>query len=444
MLHDRYGNLMSTSSQGAVAKFDLACELIRLYRGDPIAALDAVLDDDPDCAMAWAARAGILVQQEDKAYCEEAERSIRAGAAADGNERERSHLEAARHWLEGRIHEATTGFARIAQEHPRDLIALQGAHLGCFYLGRQSELRDWPVQALRAFGRSDDGYHAVLGMAAFGYEECGDYAHAEAAGREAVAIEPRDVWAVHAVAHVNEMRGDVKSGIPWLRDSADSWAPENGFAFHNWWHLALLHLDNGAMDEVLKVYDTKVRRDDPSSLLLEWIDASALLWRLKLEGVDTGSRWQSLAASWERAAEDGHYAFNDLHAIMAFLGAGRSHDVARTLAAMRRAAAGETDNAYMTRAVGLPLAQAFVAFEAGKYADTVETIGAVRGIAQRFGGSHAQRDILTLTMLHAAIRAGMKPLAEALAAERLAHKPQSPWAKALAQRARGLGTSAAA
>ena len=41
--------------------------------------------------------------------------------------------------------------------------------------------------------------------------------------------------------------------------------------------------------------------------------------------------------------------------IMAFLGAGRSRDVERTLAAMRRVAAGETDNAYMTRAVGLPL-----------------------------------------------------------------------------------------
>ncbi len=259
MLKDRYGNLMSTSSRAAVEKFDQACELIRLYRGDPIAALDAVIEDDPDCAMAWAARAGILVQQADKAYCEEAERSIRAGAAANGNERERAHLEAARHWLEGRIHDATTGFARIAQDHPRDLIALQGAHLGCFYLGRQSELRDWPVQSLRAFGRGDDGYHAVLGMAAFGYEECGDYARADAAGREAVEMEPRDAWAVHAVAHVNEMRGDVKRGIPWLRDSADSWAPENGFAFHNWWHLALLHLDNGAMDEVLKLYDTKVR-----------------------------------------------------------------------------------------------------------------------------------------------------------------------------------------
>jgi len=443
MLKDCYGNLMSTSSPGAVAKFDQACELIRLYRGDPIAALDAVLEDDPDCAMAWAARAGILVQQTDKAYCEEAERSIRAGAAANGNDRERAHLAAARDWLEGRIHEATAGFARIAQEFPRDLIALQAAHLGCFYLGRQSDLRDWPLQALRSFTRGDDGYHAVLGMAAFGHEECGDYARAEAAGREAVSLDPRDAWAVHAVAHVNEMRGDVRSGIPWLRDSADSWAPENGFAFHNWWHLALLYLDNGATDEVLKLYDTKVRRGD-SPVLLEWIDASALLWRLKLEGVDAGARWQSLAASWERTTDDGYYAFNDLHAVMAFLGAGRSQDVSRTLAAMRRAAAGSTDNAYMTRAVGLPLAEAFVAFDAGRYAETVEKIGAVRGVAQRFGGSHAQRDVLTLTMLHAAIRGGMKPVAEALAAERVSHKPDSPWARRLSQRAQATGTRAAA
>ncbi len=180
MLQDRYGNQMSTTSRAAAAKFDEACEMIRLYRGDPIAALDAVIEQDPDCAMAWAARAGVLVQQADSAYLDQAERSIRAGAAANGNDRERAHLEAARHWLEGRIHDAAIAFARIAQEHPRDLIALQAAHLGCFYLGRQSELRDWPVQSLRAFRAGDDGYHAVLGMAAFGHEECGDYARAEA------------------------------------------------------------------------------------------------------------------------------------------------------------------------------------------------------------------------------------------------------------------------
>jgi tetratricopeptide (TPR) repeat protein len=335
-------------------------------------------------------------------------------------------------------------YARIAREHPRDLIALQYAHIGCFFLGRASDLRDWPLQALRTFQRGDVGYHAVLGMAAFGLEECGDYARAEALGKEAVSIEPRDGWAVHAVAHVNEMRGDTDNGIPWLADNAPSWAPESGFAYHNWWHLALLHLDRGDTREVLRLYDAQVRPDPNAQILLEWIDASALLWRLHLEGVDVAERWAPLADCWSRAAEDGIYAFNDLHALMAFIGAGRDGDVARTLASMRRAAQRDDDNGAMTRMVGLPVAEAFAAFAAGRYSDAVEPLLAKRGIAHRFGGSHAQRDILTLTALHAALRGGFGVAAEALGAERLAHKPHSPWAGRLATRARALGAQKAA
>src|SRR5262249_50278465 len=151
-----------------------------------------------------------------------------------------------------------------------------------------------------------------------------DYARADAFGREAVEADARDGWAVHAVAHVNEMRGDLDAGIPWLADNAEQWAPESGFAYHNWWHLALLHLDRGDGSAVLTLYDEKVRPNPDAQVVLEWIDASALLWRLKLEGVDVGDRFDKLAACWTRAGEDAFYAFNDLHAIAAFLGAGRA------------------------------------------------------------------------------------------------------------------------
>src|SRR5690606_286988 len=221
-------------------------------------------------------------------------------------------------------------------------------------------------------------------------------------------------------------------------DNAQHWAPESGFAYHNWWHLGLLYLDQGDTAKVLKLFDEKVRPDPNAQVVLEWIDASAMLWRLHLEGVDVGPRFEHLAACWQRAGEDAIYAFNDLHAIMAFLGAGRAADAERTLKAMRKAAADGGDNAYMTRKVGLPLAEAFMAYEAGRYSDCVEKIMATRGIAQRFGGSHAQRDILTLTAMHAALRGGLAGAAEAIAAERLAHKPQSPWAGRLARRAREL------
>lgn len=442
MLQDRYGNPVSTRSRAAVDKYDEALELIRLYRGDPIAALDAALEEDPNFTMAWAARAGVLVQQTDKAYIGEIDRSLNAGLAAGGNERERAHLAAAQAWSRGHMDDSISKYARIAQDNPTDLFAVQTAHIGCFFTGRQHELRDWPLQAMRAFKRGDDGYHALLGMAAFGLEECGDYARAEAFGSEAVSLDPRDAWAVHAVAHVHEMRGDIERGVPWLRDSAQDWSPENGFAYHNWWHLALLHLDRGDAKSAIAMYDTKVRPNADATVILECIDASALLWRLHLEGVDTGHRFAKLAASWERCIDDGHYAFNDLHAIMAFLGAGRRKDAERVLTTMRSAAMKTDDNAYMSRAVGIPLGEAFLAFDMGRYAETVEKIASVRGIAQRFGGSHAQRDILSLTALHAALRGGLKQTAEAFASERVAHKPESPWARNLAERARKLKAAA--
>jgi tetratricopeptide (TPR) repeat protein len=438
MLKDRYGNPASTQSSAAMERYNEALDLIRLYRGDPIAALDAAIAEDPDFGGAWAARAGLLVLQTDKAYAEETAKSLRAGAEAKLNERERGLLQAAQDWAEGRYADGTARYARIAQENPRDVLAVQYAHNGCFFLGLQQELRDGPLQALRAFRQGEDGYSYIQGMAAFGMEECGDYARADIYGRQAVEADPRDGWAVHAVAHVNEMRGDLDAGIPWLADNAQHWAPESGFAYHNWWHLALLYLDRGDIAQVLKLYDEKVRPDPNAQIALEWIDASAMLWRLHLEGIDVGDRFDTLAACWQRAGEDAFYAFNDLHAIMAFLGAGRAIDAERTLKAMRSAAADGGDNAYMTRKVGLPLAEAFVAFEAGRYGECVEKIAATRGIAQRFGGSHAQRDILTLTALHAALRGGFAATAEAFAAERLMHKPQSPWAGRLARQAREL------
>lgn len=432
-MKDRYGNAVSTASRQALEHFNQACELIRLYRGDPIAALDAALEQDEQMSIAWAVRAALLAQTTDKMFAEEVRRSLRAAKAAGCNDRERAHIAAAQLWAEGRMREATIAYAKIAREHPRDLLAVQLGHTGCFFTGMQSDLRDIPLQALRATAKNDDGYHALLGMAAFGLEECGDFDRAQAMGEEAVSIEPGDAWAVHAVAHVHEMRGDLEAGIPWLANSSDAWAPDNALAYHNWWHLALLHLDKGEIDETLRLYDKGVRPEQ-SDLVMEEVDASALLWRLHLEGVDVSSRFAPLADTWKRAAEDGFYAFNDAHAIMAFIGAGRLDDARKTVAAMERALDRGGDNAMMTRDIGLPLGRALVDFAEGRFGQCADAVLAVRPIAQRFGGSHAQRDILTLTALHAAIRGGETETARALSAERLTHKPHSPWARRLAQR----------
>ena len=170
-------------------------------------------------------------------------------------------------------------------------------------------------------------------------------------------------------------------------------------------------------------------------MALETLDATALLWRLHLRGVDGGARWADLADTWAPMAEDGYYAFNDMHAMMAFVATGRDADADRLLAAQARSIAAGGTNAMMTAEVGLPVCRALRAFGAGDYGTAVDLLAPVRAVAHRFGGSHAQRDVLALTLVEAALRGGRADLAQALATERTDAKPGSPFNWRLSARA---------
>ena len=98
----------------------------------------------------------------------------------------------------------------------------------------------------------------------------------------------------------------------------------------------------------------------------------------------------------------------------------------------------------MTREVGLPAALGIQAFGRGDYARAIELLRPVQGKANRFGGSHAQRDIFSWTLTEAAVRANDKPLASALIAERQMRKPESPLNRAWLNRARLIGKQDAA
>ena len=74
----------------------------------------------------------------------------------------------------------------------------------------------------------------------------------------------------------------------------------------------------------------------------------------------------------------------------------------------------------MAREVGLPLMRGLLAFARGDDDAAADLLYAARGEAQRFGGSHAQRDLIDQTLLAAAARgsrAGTRPRAD----QRTAH-----------------------
>lgn len=408
--------LTGATPQGEAA-FERAAHELRCFIGDPVAAVAEALEHAPAMTMAHVLHAYLNLLGTEPAGLPAAAASLASAQALPANPRERLHLAAVRHLVAGRWRAAGRVLEDLSAEYPHDALALQVGHQIDFFTGDSRMLRDRIARVIQAWSKDAPGYHAVLGMYAFGLEETGDYVRAEAYGRHSVELERRDGWGWHAVSHVMEMQGRRGEGIAWLRSDPDGWSAESFFAVHNWWHLALFHLGLDEVDEVLRLFDQPIY-GARSGVAMDMIDAASLLWRLHLRGVPLGDRWQPLADQWAPHAPAGHYAFNDVHATMAFLGAGRSREVEAVLAAQRRALTRDDDNAGFTREVGLPATQALIAFWNGDYPAAVEGLRPIRSYAHRFGGSHAQRDLIDMTLIEAARRAGNTALHRALEAER--------------------------
>lgn len=444
---DLRGLSVSGASQAALESFEQALSEFQCYIGNPFAAVDRAITAAPDFVMAHCFKAYLNIAATEAAALADARAALAAAKRCKANERERLHIAAIECFVAGEFDRAVGRLDDVLVAYPRDALALQLGHQFDFFRGDARNLRDRVARVMHAWTPADAGYHALLGMLAFGLEECGDYARAEATGREAVSLNMRDGWAWHAVAHVMEMQGRREEGIAWLGGHGQPWAKDSFFAVHNWWHLALYHLDLDQTPRTLEIYDGPVR-GGRSKIALEMIDASAMLWRLKLRGVDVGDRWSELAESWAAMVDDGWYAFNDVHAMMAFVGTGRWDLADRQLATMVRSLERDGSNQAMTGEVGLPVSRAIYAFGRGDYGAAVDLLRPIRSIAGRFGGSHAQRDLLDLTLLEAASRGRRFELLQGLAHERDFVRPNDRQAKryrsAAAEALSRLRSSAAA
>lgn len=372
---------------------------LQLGEGDPLHPARRAVVEAPRSAASHLLLATLLAYSRDPCEFAEATKAVARLAALPLDDRERAHAGALQEAvLHGDYRSARAGYDRLLHEAPRDFLALWASQLVDYYLGEPQATRARVERVLPGWSASNPGYHAVLAMHAFGLEECGDYAAAEDAARRALELESGDRRALHALLHVFEMEGRPEEGLRWVA----ACSRHGELANHLWWHAALFHVQQGNAEAALAVYERRMRLGS----LAELIDASALLWRLSLVGIEAGAWFAALAERWAPHAADGYCAFNDLHAVMAFVGARRWVLAERVLATQkRRLSRAEGANYEMTRLVGLPACRAIVAFARGEHELAERLLRALPPVAHRIGGSHAQRDVLQLTRAAAALGA---------------------------------------
>jgi hypothetical protein len=432
----------SAGSADAIAAHDEALDRFLAASGDPLEVLEPALAAEPGFAAGHLLVAGLAVAAWDKRSFALLRRSLTAmlPLAAAANARERGHFDAARAWLAGEYFKAAEQYAAIVRQWPGDTLALRLTQAACVLIGRSGGHLQVVAPVLAAWRQGMPGYEHVLALHAYALAESGEGARAEESGRRALSLRPQHPSAIHTVTHALLDQGRAAEGARFLAERAADWSGVGGLARHLAWHDALFQLELGRIDRTLAIFDAGQHADTGAA---DAGDAAALLWRIHLEGVDVGDRWRPIAELWAERSGDAFWPLLDVHAMMAFAGAGRDAEADELVRCMESAAKGSTKGASVVRDVALPAARAVLAFGREQYARAADLAAPLRTDLWRLGGSRAQRDTLGLTVLEAAIRGGRGRLAQAIVAERRAAAPLTPRARVQAARAGALADAAA-
>jgi len=245
----------------------------------------------------------------------------------------------------------------------------------------------------------------AIGMHAFALEEMGDTSAALDAAYEADAIDPSVAWVHHTFAHIFKVQRRPAEGLAWLMQRAHHWESCGSSMFtHNWWHALLLLLDVGDTAGALELYDRLIAKKD-ASCVSSFINASSLLARLELRGVEVGSRWVPLAEHARQRIDQHVLAFIDLHFGLSLAFAGDLADcMALKLSAARHASRLDGILRKTWELVALPMTDAIVAYCLGDWSNALRAFDRGMPHIQLIGGSSQQRDIFHELRAYAAHR----------------------------------------
>ena len=419
MLRDAYGLTVSTGSRAAVDAHDRGVRALLGFGAQTVDEFRRAVDADPDFVLARAALAvALYLDEQIPAGRAEMERAVADGAAQTTtlSGRERRHLEALRLFVGGRGNDAIPVMKEILAEHPRDVLLMQRLYFLYFWQGRSADMLETTTAVLPAL--DDDGY--ALGYHAFALEESRRFEEALPLAERALARNPRDAWAVHAIAHVHYERGDNRRGIESLPPQIHPCDHLGYFRNHLLWHLALLHLAEGDYERGGRLFESVFGRI-PITIASDLQDSVALAWRLDLFGHPKSARWTQLAEAARRWIDMPLLLFHDLHVGMA-LSAASDWAAAEEHLERLRARGKKSRNPTLPEVV-VPLLEGLHAFARGDYAGSVARMEPVDARVVEVGGSHAQREVFHDTLLAAALRGGMPERATSLLDRRLAKRP---------------------
>jgi tetratricopeptide (TPR) repeat protein len=423
---DLFGQDTTIASRDALESWNACLSVFMAHGAATPVHLGDTLTKDPSFALGHAVK-GLFYMLLGRSELVETAREAYGLAQASATQipvsaRETSVIKALASWLDGYPSASIQHLEDILAVYPSDTLAMKLSHAIRFVLGDGVGMRKSVEAVMSAYTPDHPGRGYLMGCHAFTLEETGEYARAETVARMGLAISPDDAWGLHAVAHVYDMTADAKGGIEWLTGREQAWAHCNNFRYHVWWHKALMHLDLGQHETVLALYDTEIRADKTDDYR-DISNATSLLSRLELDGVNVGSRWEELADIAATRTEDGCVIFADLHYLLALIGGNRTNAIKTLMGRMHRdAKVNSSEMDALMNTPGLSAAAGLEAFGEAEFQTAFLNLKRARSSMQLAGGSHAQRDVFERLTIDAGIRSGFLDDAEVMLRDRQAKR----------------------
>ena len=379
-MNEEYFHLpITTISPPAVSAIHAFAEELLSHGAGAKIIFDAVAEDR-ECALGHAYAAAVFLTQ---MTCEGQAQAAPHIAEAMHNiafcsEREKGTIHAIAAWGCGDERSAISLLRGVVECAPHDLVAAKFCQILELSQGDIIGMLRTSGMAASVEGRS--GY--ALGLHAFALEQAGHSELAIRFARRAIDVNPvRDPWAQHALAHALLAMEQPVEARAFLHSVSHSWDRCSSFMLtHNWWHLALIELELGNKVAALALFDERVWGQRKGHAQ-DQINAISLLFRMEMQGVRPGARWDDIATYVEGRVTDGVNGFLDLHYLIALLKSGRSDAATRLTKLLQR-----------ERVAGA-IANAIQSYSAENFREAAAALAPVCHHLSELGGSNVQREL---------------------------------------------------
>jgi tetratricopeptide (TPR) repeat protein len=403
---DMRGLPISTTSSEALAAYERGVDLFLRWRGGALEALNAATNHDPHFALAHCTKAFMGWRMGNVNVALDGHQGAMAAANDLHSEREQLHVQAVDAMHRGEPLAADELLTQIGAEYPTDRLAVR--LLGFICIARGDYLAGLEIANRSLDACPDDTQFQT--MKGFFLEQSGHNAEGFAYSSRALASDPGNLYAYHAVGHAYISRGDYREALETFERAASlEHYP------HILWHLGEARAILG-YEQFTRDYWAHT---SPALPLFERIE---LLWRLEVLRqlpVDV-TTWKDLAEQAEHLLVHPEYLTIWMHHWigLALARAGYVEQARRQIAYLRQLPEGKASGYWST--LGADLLEGELAFMRGDYAAAERFMApAVQQIHAMGGGSREQKDIFKDVFLELQHRLGHTDQVIELAQQRL-------------------------